>query len=164
MGHVQGTFFTLKLDTFGSHRTLRQFMFWNVGYTLKVIVASIAKVSRTKAEKHCHTTTVATLVFQVVCTVFRTHLGPWYITAAPANQFFGVVVVTLSSVSRRFSTRCLNSASLDDEEDDDPVGLGSGQIKNHMTLLLMGMLNWRVMNCFSFALNSDSKLWIRQVQ
>jgi len=73
-------------------------MFWNVGYTLKVIVASIAKVSRTKAEKHCHTTTVATLVFQVVCTVFRTHLGPRHITAAPANQFFGVVVVTLSSV------------------------------------------------------------------
>ena len=50
-------------------------------------------------------------------------------------------LVTLSSVSRRFSTRCLNSASLDEEEDDDPVGLGSGQIKNHMTLLLRGRLN-----------------------
>ena len=95
---MQGTFFTLKLDTFGSHRTLRQFMFWNVGYTLKVIVASIAKVGRTKAEKDGHTTTVATLVFQVVCTVFRTHLGPRHITAAPADQFFGVVIITLSSV------------------------------------------------------------------
>ena len=73
-------------------------MFWNVGYTLKVIVASIAKVSRTKAEKDGHTTTVATLVFQVVCTVFRTHLGPRHITAAPADQFFGVVIITLSSV------------------------------------------------------------------
>ena len=73
-------------------------MFWNVGYTLKVIVASVAKVGRTKAEKDGHTTTVATLVFQVVCTVLRTHLGPRHITAAPANQFFGVVVVTLSSV------------------------------------------------------------------
>ena len=42
-------------------------------------------------------------------------------------------LVTLSKVSRRFSTRCLNSASLEEEEEvDDPVGLGNGQIKNHM--------------------------------
>ena len=73
-------------------------MFWNVGYTLKVIVASIAKVSCTKAEKDRHTATVATLVLQVVCTVFGTHLGAGHITAAPADQFFGIVVVALASI------------------------------------------------------------------
>ena len=50
-------------------------MFWNVGYTLKVIVASIAKVSCTKAEKDSHTATVATLVLQVVSAVLGTHLS-----------------------------------------------------------------------------------------
>ena len=85
MRHVQGTFFTLKLDTFGSHWTLRQFVFGNIGYTLEVIMAGIAKMGSAETEKHCHTATVSALVLQVVGPVFGTHLGTGHITASSTN-------------------------------------------------------------------------------
>ena len=49
--------------------------------------------------------------------------------------------VLTSDLGRSYLLPTRASASLDEEEDDDPVGLGSGQIKNHMTLLLRGRLN-----------------------
>ena len=58
----------------------------------------ITEMGRPEAEEHCHRAAIATLVLQVVCTVFGTHLGAGHITAAPADQFFGIVVVALASV------------------------------------------------------------------
>ena len=58
----------------GSHGTLGEVRFGHTGQTLEVVVAWVAEVSCPKAEVDRNRATIATLVFQEVCAMFRTDL------------------------------------------------------------------------------------------
>ena len=85
MFDVKRTLGAFEGNSFRSHRTLGQLRLRNVGDTLEVIVTRITKVSRPEAEENGHGAAVATLVLQVVCAVFGTHLG---LKIEMSNSFF----------------------------------------------------------------------------
>lgn len=63
-----------------------------VGDTLKVIVASVAKVRRSEAEEHGYRTAITALVLEQVGSVFGAHLSSGHVATPTANQFFRIVI------------------------------------------------------------------------
>jgi hypothetical protein len=56
-------------------------------------MTSIAEMSGPKTEEHSHRATVATLVFQKVCAMLRTHLGSGNIAASTTYQLRWVILL-----------------------------------------------------------------------
>ncbi len=104
MLNVQRTLLAFQRRAFGSHRTLGQLRLGQMSHALEVVVAGVAKVSRTEAKEHGDRAAISTLVLEVIRAVFRAHLGPGDIAAAAAHKLFGVVVVAVFVVAGSFST------------------------------------------------------------
>ncbi len=84
---MKGTFFAGKLNSLGADWALRQLRLGHVGDSLEVIVTRVAEVSGAEAEEDGDGAAVSALVLQIVCSVFRTHLGSGNVGATAANKF-----------------------------------------------------------------------------
>ena len=61
VGHIEWALFRFKLDTFGLHWTLQQFIFRHISYSLEIIMTSIAKMGGIKTKRYPHRTAVSYL-------------------------------------------------------------------------------------------------------
>lgn len=68
-----------------------QFVGKQVGDSLKVVVASVAKVRSSEAEEHSYRTAITALVLEQVGAMFGAHLSSGHVAAPTAHQFGRIV-------------------------------------------------------------------------
>jgi len=84
-------------------------MFRNAGDALEIIVTPIAEMRRSETKEDSDRATVATLVFQVVCSMLGTQLSLRNITTPSTDEFFWVKMwlnlYVTSSISSKISLK-----------------------------------------------------------